>query len=276
MLRFTAVALGCALLGSITPQAWAAEGAAPDHHYIPGFRTPRQLGIEIVKNLTPAQRDQLAPDPVVVQSENKPFLLNRSAVDPADPKPRGVVWISMGFIDLVNNLAHAKAIEKIEKGFFEKYVLSLAQESGEQGIKELQGITDDKYWTDDVMNDQLGFFNQIAGTTIAVKLAHHYMGHFHKYVPKMFEGGDQTKPQKAPLNSFITADEWTVAMKAGTRNALDSVASVEGIGLLLEALEKMPQRPEWTRCFIPDKDVVKLSKIRKDLKKMEADFYKGK
>ncbi len=260
----------------LTVASLAQNADGPRHQYTPGFRTPRQLGIEIVKNLTPAQRDALAPDPVLVEYDDKPFIVNRSVIDPSDSKPRGVVSLSMGFIDLVNNLAHARAIDHIQKGYFQTYVLSLAQEDGSHGLKELPGIADDKYWAEDVMNEQQTFFNQIAGTTIAIKLAHHYLGQFQRYVPQMFAGGDQSTPQRVRLNNLLTADEWAAAIKAGTRNALDSIASVEGIQLLLEAIEKMPRRPEWTSCFVPDKDLVKLSKLRKDLKKIEDDFFSGK
>lgn len=45
--------------------------------------------------------------------------------------------------------------------------------------------------------------------------------------------------------------------------------------MLLEAIEKMPSRPEWVSCFAPDKDLVKLAKLRKDLKKIEEAFFAG-
>lgn len=268
----TFVGLTLALCTVVAVQS--AEAEKPDHHYLTSFRTPKQLGLELQKNLTPAQREQLAPDPIQVHPENKPFVLSR--IEVIEGKPRGTVYISMGFIDLVNNLAHAKAVDKLQKGYFEKYVLSLAQEQTDGGIKDLPDLNDDKFWSDDVMNDQQTFFNQIAGTTIAVKLAHHYLGQFQKYAPKMFPDGDQTKAQTVRINNLLTADEWSNAMKAGTRNALDSVASVDGISMLLEAIEKMPKRPEWTSCFVPDKDLVKLAKLRKELKKVEEDFFAGK
>jgi len=254
----------------------AQSTGKPDHHYIPGFRTPRQLGVALTQKLSAQQREWLAADPVVVQPDDKPYVLARTVADPAEPKPRGVVYISMGFIDLVNNLAHAKAIDKIQKGYFEKYVLSLAQEEGEAGLKELPGITDDKYWNEDIMNEQVTYFSQMAGLCIGVKLAHHYLGQYQKYAPKMFEGGDPASRQTVRISNLLTADEWAAAMKAGARNALDAVAGVDGMQMLLEAMEKMPKRPEWASCFVPDKDLVKLSKLRKDLKKGEEDFFNMK
>lgn len=256
--------------------AFAQSASKPDHHYIPGFRTPRQLGVALTQKLTPQQREWLTADPVVVQPDDKPYVLARTVVDPAEPKPRGVVHISMGFIDLVNNLAHAKAIDRIQKGYFEKYVLSLAQEDGEAGLKELPGINDDKFWNEDIMNEQVTYFSQMAGFCIGVKLAHHYLGQYQKYAPKMFEGGDPTSRQIARISNLLTADEWTAAIKAGARNALDGVAGVDGMQMLLEAMEKMPKRPEWASCLVPDKDLVKLSKLRKDLKKAEEDFFNMK
>src|SRR6185436_19418580 len=91
-----------------------------------------------------------------------------------EDKPMRAVFVSRGFIDLANRVSHAKAIDRLEKGYYLKYVTVLA-ESGDKPLGELPGIRNSRYWTDDIMNAQRSYFNQIVATSIAIKLAHHYL-----------------------------------------------------------------------------------------------------
>ena len=134
-------------------------------------------------------------------------------------KPMRTVFVSAGFADLMNHVAHAKAIDNVEKGDFQKYVVSLAEETGEKEQHDLPNISDKKYWSEDVMNEQLGNFNQMVGTAVAIDLSHLYLGHYKKYADKLVDAQGnaivdaQGRPQVA-INNLLTPSEWEDSLKA--------------------------------------------------------------
>ena len=42
------------------------------------------------------------------------------------------VKISVGFIELMNHIAHAKAIDRIQPGYFQTYILNLSKRGGQR------------------------------------------------------------------------------------------------------------------------------------------------
>jgi hypothetical protein len=66
-----------------------------------------------------------------------------------------------------------------------RYIVSLAQETGKKELKPLPNLSKPAYWTDAVLNEQASNFNQMVGAMIAIKLAHHYLGHYKKYAAKL-------------------------------------------------------------------------------------------
>jgi hypothetical protein len=194
----------------------------------------------------------------------RPFV--KTEEYPDETKPMRLVFISVGFIDLINNIAHARAIETIEPGYFEKYIVSLSGETGKDAIKDLPGISDKKYWSDDVMNEQTSNFNQMAGMVVAIEISHHYLGHFKKYGTKI-ETGDLP----VPINNLLSSGEWDDSVEAGVLNALDCGYGVEGVKALYDAIDKMPTRPEWTAYFLPQN--VKVEKLKKNLEKAEKKYF---
>src|SRR6478609_9660706 len=98
------------------------------HTYKTGYPAIMKLGRDIYAALKPPYKDVINPQPIAIETEATPFV--RVASFPDEPKPMREVLISAGFIDLVNNVAHAKAIDRKEKGYFAKYIDLLAQESG--------------------------------------------------------------------------------------------------------------------------------------------------
>lgn len=259
------------LAGLLWLGAWtvSAQPNSPDGlRYKSGYSEMRRLGIDIWRAMKPEYRQIVNSEPLFIETDVTPFV--RLVEYPDDPKPLRAVFISAGFIDLVNNVAHAKAIDKIQKGYFEKYILSLAQESGEKELHELPNLADRRFWSEDVLNEQQGYFNQIVGEVVAIKLSHHYLGHFKKYASQLTD--PQGKP--VPINNLLTPAEWDEAVAKGVRNALECGLGVDGVKALYDCIDKMPKRPDWTAYFLPDK--VKVAKLKKDMQKIEERFFAGK
>lgn len=227
------------------------------------------MGKQLFHELSPKFKEHLYFQPVNLDSDPMPFLRTEELKLPDMEKPMRLVFISVGFVSLVNYVSHAKAIDTVEKGFFLKYVLALATENGDKDLKELPKISP-KYWSEDLMNEQESNFNQMVGALLAIELSHHYLGHFQKYAAQL-KGPDDTD---VPINQLLTPVEWEDSLRAGARNALLCGFGVDGIISLFEAIEKMPQRPPWTIYFMPPG--AKVAKLKKDLKKLEDAFFAGK
>jgi hypothetical protein len=177
------------------------------------------------------------------------------------------VQISPGFVEFINQLSHAKAMEESEKGFLKKYAAAVAQESGATPLGPLPSTAGHNPWDADTLNYQAGNFNQMAGSLIAVQLAHHYLGHCKKYSAQLAA----LPGQPAPINAVITEKEWREAVLKGAKNALDCGYGVEGLKCAFECFGAMPIRPPWAAYFIhPKADV---SKINRDLTRLEKDFF---
>jgi hypothetical protein len=235
--------------------------------YKTGYSVIMALGADLYKSLDDKLKPMVNSQPIFLETDMMPSIKLVEYDD--EPKPMRAVFISAGFIDLMNNVAHAKAIDPIEKGYFQKYIIALAQEAGDKELRELPNLRNKKYWTDDLLNAQKSNFNQMVGMVVAIELSNHYLGHFKKYKTRLEDA--QGKP--VPINNLLTMEEWENALKAGARNALDTGLGVEGLKSLYDGISKMPQRPAWTAYFLP-KDV-KVDKVKKDLEKWEKKFFAG-
>jgi hypothetical protein len=136
-------------------------------------------------------------------------------------------------------------------------------------LKELPNLSNPKYWTEDVLNEQLSNFNQMVGAAVAIKLSHHYLGHYKKYASKL----EDANGKNLPINSFLTPAEWDEAMRVGVRNALEAGMGIEGPKALFDCIDKMPKRPDWTLYFLPANAKVKV--IKKEMEKIEKKFFAG-
>lgn len=179
------------------------------------------------------------------------------------------VFISAGFIDLMNLVSHAKAIDSIQKGYFENYILILSKETGAKELAPLPQSDDKKYNTEDIINAQRSYFNQMVGMVLGIELSHHYLGHFKKYADKL----EDASGKPVPINDLLTPSEWDESLREGARVALNCGFGVDGIKALYDAIAKMKQRPNWTSYFLPKN--VKVDKIKKDLEKLEKRFFAG-
>lgn len=246
----------------------AAQPNSPDGlTYKSGYSSMMKLGKDIYNALKPADRALVSPQPISIETDVTPFV--RLLFYPDEPRPIRGVWISAGFIDLVNNVAHAKAIDVKQRGYFARYVDILSRESGEKSLQPLPNDTNPAYWTDDMLNEQLSNFNSIVGIVVAIKLAHHYLGHYEKYRAQL----EDAEGKSTPINSIISMAEWEAAFARGVRNALDAGCTIEGVIPFFEAFDKMKSRPAWAIHFLPNN--VKFSKMKRELEKIQRKFFAG-
>jgi hypothetical protein len=254
------MALGCSAIG-------LSVGA--DRAYTPGFSMALKLGGDLHDALPQKFFDQLDPLPIALQPQDLPVICPVAVK--ADKRLQRQVELSAGFIDLVNRLCHAKAIEKVQPGFFNQYVANLARIAAVDASAPAPPIVEPRYWTEDILNDQLSTFNQMMGMMMAINMAHHYLGHYDRYGAKLNGPGNKL----LPINNFLTASEWDASVKAGALDALNCALSTEGLRVIFEALDKMPVRPSWADYIAPH-FITDFKKLNKDLAKYEEDFFHGR
>jgi hypothetical protein len=252
-----------------------AQPNSPDGlTYKTGYSAMMKLGRSLYEGLDQKDKAVISSQPISMDVDLTPFT--RMMYYPADPnEPNSVplrgVWISAGFIDLVNHVAHAKAIDKIEKGYFQKYIAQLMNESGEKELRPLPNDANPKFWTDDMLNEQQSNFNSIVGIVVGIKMAHHTLGHFDKYKDKLIEK-EGAKP--VPIEELITEKEWEDAYKEGLFISLNAGCFTEGVIPFYEAFDKMPTRPPWSIYFLPA--TAKFAKMKKDFIKFQDDYLAGR
>lgn len=235
--------------------------------YTTGFSAVVRIGAEIQKVIDEKYKNIVNEIPVFLETDMMPSI--KPVEYPGDNGPMRAVFISAGFIDLVNLVAHAKAIDNIKKGYFENYILSLSKETGEKELSPLPDRDNKQYTTEEVLNNQRSYFNQMVAMVLAIELSHHYLGHFKKYASKL----ETPDGKQIPINNLLTPAEWDESLKEGARVALNCGFGIDGIKALYDAIAKMKQRPAWTSYFLPQS--AKVDKIKKDLEKLEKKFFSG-
>jgi hypothetical protein len=246
----------------------AALFAQPDGHtYKTGYSSIMKLGKDIHRALKPEYRETISQQPISIETDVAPSV--RLLFIPEEPKPARGVWISAGFIDLVNNVAHAKAIDRKEKGYFKRYIDLLAQESGRSMLSPLPNDSNPKYWTDEMLNEQQSNFNSIVGIIVGVKLAHHYLGHYDKYRARLENAAEGPNS----INALLSTEEWEQAFRLGLRNALEAGCMTEGAIPFFDGLDKMRVRPPWAIYFLPEH--VKFAKMKKEMERIQQRFLRG-
>ena len=221
----------------------------------------------IYPNRCPPQfGDQIDPQAISLEPQESPIVTPIATTE--DKSVQRQVTLSAGFIDLLNHICHAKAVDKIEPGFFDQYIKNFAQGTGDEAVQP-PNIVDPRYWTDDVINDQMSYFNQMIGFMMAINLSHHYLGHYAKYSARMIGPGDKL----TPINDFLTPAEWDVSVRAAAVDSLNCALATDGSRALFEAIDKMPNRPAWTAYIIPAN--VDIKKLNKQLVCYEEEFFRG-
>jgi hypothetical protein len=252
---------------AIVLSAAAGDAGSPPQTYLTGFNVALQRGNDLYDALPPKFGKQLAPQPVVWQAQPVPRI--SPVTSNYDNKILRQVSISAGFIGLANHLSHAKAIDRIQPGFFDQYVQNLGRVVGEDFSVQPPNITPPRFWADDIINDQVSYFNQMVSVMMAINLSHHYLGHFAKYSPQMAGRGNQT----IPINDLLTPAEWEMSVKAGATDALNCALATDGARALFDAIDKIPRRPAWTEAIVPKR--VDLKKLNKKLASYETEFFRG-
>jgi hypothetical protein len=256
------------LVKSLVAASWlvlSMPGYSAPHVYPSGVPAALQIGSDLYDSLDAKYRTKLQTPPVCTVPVNAPELA--PVEKSGENKTLGQISISVGFVDLINHIAHAKAIDRIQPGYFDKYMSDLARETTTGSAPQAPEITDDRFWTDNMMNEQAGFFNQMMGMTMAINLSHQYLGQFNKYAGQMQAG------KLVPINNFLTSAEWETGVKAGAVNSLSCAFGTEGAKALFDAIGKMPQRPAWTAYIVPQNTDIK--KLNKQLAKYEVEFFHG-
>ena len=252
-----------AWLGLLMPASGAPD--APAHVYGSSISQACQLGSDLYDALDAKYQKSIHPEPVQVEPMGTVVIVPVEGTDESKSLRR--VKVSAGFIDLMNHIAHAKAIDRIQPGYFQQYIVNLSLAAEGDAPPEPPDMVDNRYWTDDVMNDQAGYFNQMIGMVVALNLSHHYLGHYSKCSSQMLAG------KLVPINNLLAPAEWDASVKAATINALNCALATEGPRALFEALDKLPKRPAWADFIVPP--ATDLKKLSKQLKEYEEKFFKG-
>jgi hypothetical protein len=239
----------------------ASRAAAPDE--LTGFSETMRVADQLFQSLDEKKRKDVAPHPLALETELKPYV--RSGEFTHDGQTLKLVYVSAGFLELVRNIAHAKAIEAVEPGYFQKYVALLSTD--QTSVPALPNGDDAKFKTEAILGKRQDYYGQMIGMVMGIELSHHYLGHYKKYASKL---SDQPGNPTA-LNSIITKSEWEKAVDAGADNALNAGYSTEGVRALYEAIEKMPTRPAWTAYFLPT--TAKVERLAARLAKGEKKFF---
>ena len=230
--------------------------------YKSGFSTIQALGRDIHRSLDPSQRLIISEQPISLDTSPEPFARLLYHKD-GDEIIRGV-WISQGFVDLVNHLAHAQAIGRKHRGYFAKY-LALVEKS-RNGIPALPDRQNPEFWSDSVLNDQLSNFNSIVGIVVGIKLAQHYLGLYEKYEQQI----NAREGESIFFNNLLTPEEWVASYSRGLQNAMQSGCMAEGFLPVCEGLSALKQRPSWVASFLPDE--VRFDVMRRNMVKLQRKF----
>jgi hypothetical protein len=264
----------CAWLGlaaGIAPSLIAQLSSPDGLTYKTGYSAMMKLGRALYDQLGVKEKELISAQPISMDVDMAPFARLMYYPDGDAGKPLRGVWISAGFIDLVNHVAHAKAIDKIQKGYFQKYINQLMTETGEKELKPLPDDGNPKFWSDDMLNEQQSNFNSIVGIVVGIKMAHHTLGHFDKYKDQLIE---KDGSKAAPIEELITDKEWEDAYREGLFISLNAGCFIEGVIPFYEAFDKMPVRPPWAVYFLPSK--AKFVKMKKDFVKFQDDYLAGR
>jgi hypothetical protein len=269
MNRYLQILILCALAAS----AQNTIASAPPERASAGtrggdFATAQELAVDIREMLEPKLRRLFPPSPVIEDLQAVPAARPVAPTETPD-QIRGVV-LTAGFIEFANRVTHAWAIDKVEPGYLDRYLALLSRQTDGADLPPLPDGANAAYWTEQIRNAQLSAFNQIVGMVVSVNLAHHHLGQYEKHASKLHAAGGG----QLPLASVLSKGEWLKAMRTGTQHSLDAGLGMTGYIAFCEAIDGMETRPTWTEYFLP-RDM-KASKIRSELRILEAKFFSGR
>ena len=257
--RSWAIALVC-VAPALQTHAAASKGA-----YEMGFRNVTNINADLVLALDPWKRRQVSSNTLLLGTVRLPCVASFPGPNPE--APGHPVLISASFIDFINRVAHAKAVDEAERGFFLRYATRLAEDPRTMIAPEFSVLLPHRAWSFNTMNRQASHFNQMVGGLLGIDHAHHYLGHYRKNAQHF--ASLTALPQ--PINAVITEAEWRQAVLDGARNALACGLGVDGMKAIFECFGQMPTRPAWAAYFIhPQADV---RRINDELVQIEREFF---
>jgi hypothetical protein len=235
------------------------------HNYSSGLQVALQIEDDLYNSLDAKYRSRLQAE----RAAKAALEAQAKAVVEKNDKNKSLyeASVSAGFVDLINHIAHAKAIDRIQPGYFDQYMSGLARETANGDPPQAPNIAEDRYWNDRVMTDQASYFNQMMGMTMAINLSHRYLGRFDEYAGMMQPG------KLVPINNLLTPGEWDKGVRAAAVNSLNCALGTEGAKALFDAIDKMPRRPAWTAYFVPQN--IDIKRLNKQLGKYEVAFFRG-
>jgi hypothetical protein len=233
--------------------------------YETGYNDLVRICGELHHALGPKERQELYPRPILLTPIGPPCVQPGWCNDGV--RNWRAVQLSAAFVDFLNQLAHARAIDLEQQGYLKEYLAVLAAETGAPPTAGLAVAPRSSAWSFDIRNHQLSHFNQMAGALLAISMAEHYLGYYDKYASQLIDG----QHQPVPINRLLTESEWRKAVLAGAHNALSCGLGIDGLKLVLDAMAAMPQRPPWTLYFAPANGPI--LKVRRDLEKLEKKFF---
>jgi len=230
-----------------------------------GFPKIQRIAGCLYDQLDPRFRLQFAASPVILETNATPWVKLNERTDGL--KDARTVSVSTGFIELANRLAHAKAIDRFERGYFRKYVQSFGFDESVGPVPPLPPTKNRLAWSFDTMNAQISQFSQLSSMSISIAFAHQYLGHFDVAAKSQKDSSGQV----VPLNRGLSEAEWERAVLIGAQRSLECGYAIDGLKALYDAIEEMPKRPAWAIYFTqPD---IKTSKVISDLGKVERRFF---
>jgi hypothetical protein len=235
--------------------------------YDTGFAQIERLSRSLHELLDANWRASVASTPVSLDPSKTPFL--GPMRQPGGPPFAGHLAVSAGLVDLLNYLAHAKALDAVHRGLLPGYLTRLAQAPDDGPLPNLSYCRHKKTWAARTLNEQASAFNQMSGGLVAMQMAHHYLGHYQKYAAQLAGAPGGPSPS---LNRLLSAAEWQEAVMAGARHALDGALSVEGLISFFEAMEKLPKRPKWAEALVPPPSI-SITALSRDLRQLERQFF---
>jgi len=232
-----------------------ADEPAPAAAYEMGWSNLVQMAGELTLN---------TPPPAFLQQEDTPVLSSLETSENA--VGAGTVCFSKGLVDLINAIAHAKALDDDKRGFLKAYVVSLSTNGSGPSVPSPRFTDPQKAWSADMVNTQKGYFNQIGGGLMAIQLACVQLGYHRNHAPP--QGTSAKKP--VPLIASLTAAEWHRALLTGVTNAIMIGYNTPGLVAFYQTLDQVKPKPAWMDYFLPPD--ARISKIVRELKNVEDDL----
>jgi hypothetical protein len=181
----------------------------------------------------------------------------------ARDQPMGPLAVSSGLVEWINRVAHAKAIDDVQPGYFAKYFASLTEAGRAMALKELPDGARPEYWSEKTLGQQRSLSQSLVGYVLATHLAYYLLDYYPGLAWKLrgYPG-----PPVWP-HGQLAPEQWTNVFQTGAKLNLEAGLGLEGIGMIVTGLEPLAERPDWAACFFPS--ATELRRLKRDIKRLE-------